>query len=67
MLIVLDLFQNSLCLKKLWIFVRIYRQILRAYLSIWSKNLAIKMPKRQILASKWGFDRSLLSKKYILA
>jgi hypothetical protein len=57
----LDLFQSLLCLKKLMIFEQIYRQILRAYVSIWSKNLSMKLPKRAILASKWSFERGLLN------
>lgn len=40
------------------IFEQIYRQILRAYVNIWSKNLRIKMPKMAILTAKWSFERS---------
>ena len=56
---ILDFFRNSLCLRKLMIFEQIYRQILRAYVNIWSKNLTIKMPKMAILTTKWSFERSL--------
>jgi len=42
------------------VFEQIYRQILRAYANIWSKNLVIKMPKSAILTIKLGFERSLL-------
>ena len=42
------------------IFEQIYRQILRAYTNIWSKNFAIKTPKTAILATKWSFERSLM-------
>jgi hypothetical protein len=48
-------------LKKLTIFEQIYCQILRAYAYIWPKNLGIKMPKRSILASEWGFERCLIN------
>ena len=61
----IDFFQNSLCLKKLMIFERIYYQILKAYVYIWSKNLVIKPPKRPILASKWSFERSLIEETVI--
>jgi hypothetical protein len=56
---IIDIFQNSLCLKKFEFFERIYCQILRAY--VWSKNLAIKMPEKSISASKWSFERCLLA------
>ncbi len=57
---IIDLFRNSLCLKKLKIFEQIFRKILRAYVNIWSKNFAKKMPKMAILASKWSFERGLI-------
>lgn len=57
----IDFFRNSLYLKKLKIFTQIYWQILREYLSIWSKNLTVKIPKRLVLAKNWGFERSLIS------
>ena|GEM_PF-1085870 len=57
---ILDLFRNSLCLKKLAFFVQIFGKILRTYEYIWSKNFAEKMPKRAILANKWNFERGLL-------
>jgi hypothetical protein len=57
----IDIFQNSLYLKKLTVFEQIYCQILRAYAYIWPKNLGIKMPKRSILASQWGFERCLMT------
>lgn len=56
----LDFFRNSLCLKKLRIFEQFFCQILRAYVHIWSKNLAKKLPKRLIFTSEWNFERSLL-------
>ena len=42
------------------IFEQIYRQILRAYANIGSKNFAIKRSKMGILATKWSFKRSLM-------
>jgi hypothetical protein len=59
-MITLDLFRNSLWLRKLMIFEQIYWQILRAYGNIWSKNLTINMPKIAILLTKWNFERGLL-------
>ena len=41
------------------IFEQIYRQILRAYANIGSKNFAIKRSKMAILATQWSFERSL--------
>lgn len=38
-----------------------FRQILRAYVHIGSKNLTMKMPKGAILTSKCEFERALLS------
>jgi len=38
---------------------------LRAYEGIWSKNLAINMPKRAILASKCNYARGLMSQQGI--
>ena len=45
------------------IFEQIYRQILRAYANIGSKNFAIKRSKIAILATKWSFERSLLNQE----
>lgn len=42
------------------IFKQFYREILREYVNIWSKNLSMKMRKMAILITKWGFERSLL-------
>jgi len=42
------------------VFEQIYRQILRAYANIRSKNLVIKRPKNTILKIKWVFERSLV-------
>jgi hypothetical protein len=64
---IIDIFQNPIYFKKLTIFKQIYSQILRAYAYIGPKNLGIKRPKRSILASKWGFERCLISFFLILS
>ena len=48
------------------IFEQIYRQILRAYANIGSKNFAIKRSKMAILATKWSFERSLIKKGFFM-
>lgn len=58
--LLLDLFRNSLCLRKQIIFRQIYQPILRAYLKVWSKNWMLKVPKIAVLMSKWSFERGLL-------
>ena len=57
---ILDLFRNSLGLKKSGIFAQICEKILRAYGDIRSKNFVVKMPKRTILATQASFERGLL-------
>jgi len=47
-------------LEKLKIFEQIYRQILRVYVNIRSKNLVLKMPKSAISPTKSGLERSLM-------
>ena len=42
------------------IFKQIYRQILRAYANIGSKNFVIKRSKMAILATQLSFERSLI-------
>ena len=56
---ILHFFRNSLRLKKSRIFAQIYWQILKGYVRMWPKNLTIKIPKRFILGSKWGFKTIL--------
>lgn len=38
-----------------------FRQILRAYVHIGSKNLTMKTPKGAIFTTTWDFERGLMS------
>jgi hypothetical protein len=40
------------------IFEQNNRQIVRAYVNIWSENLTIKMPKMAIFSAKASFERN---------
>ena len=60
MYIEIRLLSKRAWLEKLSNFVRIFREILREYACIWSKNLT-EMPKKVIiLITKWSFKKSLL-------